>query len=346
MSGPVRAVAGAALAALVGFTELVPAKASDTAPAAGVQRVALLDIEFRGDVPAGNRDAFAARLVEGLAVARFQVFSGPAVVRRLGGERADLARCRDSDCYPQVAASLDVGFLVTGSVAESNKSYEIALEIINGRSGALIGRASERCETCGIAEAAEKVGLAASSLRARLEALAETPSRVVVRSRPVGAMASIDGRRVGQTPIDVELRGGEHRLSLVLERHSRLERSFTVVSGVDEVLDLELVRMPGTFPYRGAGWAGVVAGALLVGAGAYAVSIDGDIIDCDNPDPQGHCPELRDTDWLAAILVGAGATALSFGAISLWVAAQEADGPDPTASAAGRRYGLKATGRF
>lgn len=197
---------------------IAPARAQPSTPVQRpVQRVAVIRLTYQGEIPAGHKEAFAARTVEGLAVAAFQVQAGAAVDRKLTG---NLRNCSDGDCYPKVAEALGVGYLVVGTIGESNKNYEIALEIINGRTGSSIGNSRERCETCGVAEAAEKVGLAASALRTRLEALALTPSRVVVLSRPGGATATVDGKVVGKTPTDLELSGGLHHLTLQSEGYN------------------------------------------------------------------------------------------------------------------------------
>src|SRR5262249_43367303 len=136
--------------------------ASAKAEGTGDQRVAILRLRFSGDVPEASREHFLSRMVEGLAVARFQVVSGATVQDRLASQSGKRAACADGGCYPNVAELLQVGFLVTGVVEEANKNYDIEIEMINGRTGATIGKSHERCETCGIAEAAEKMSLATS----------------------------------------------------------------------------------------------------------------------------------------------------------------------------------------
>lgn len=316
-------------------------------PATSVQRVAVIRLQFQGDVPAGHREAFAQRLVEGLAVAAFQVFWGPAVERKLSATGA-LARCADSDCYPKVADALDVGYLVVGGIEESNKNYGISLEIINGRTGATIGNSRERCETCGMAEVAEKVGLAASALRTRLEALSRTPSRVVIRSRPGGAVATVDGKVVGNTPTDLELSGGVHRLSLQNEGYNRIERSFTVVSGVDETLDLEMLKPPSEFNHRAWGWAAVTGGAVMIAAAIYAGAIDGGRISCatEQRDVRGACPRIRDTDAAGLTLMGLGVASATMGGVWLWMAGQQAPADAESKTHAARVFGAGYRGTF
>ena len=180
--------------------------------------------------------------------------------QKLAANGQRLANCRDGGCYPALARVLGVNYLVAARVSESNKNYEISLEIINGRTGGVIGTNRERCEICGVDEAGEKMALAATALRARLEALVTAPARFIIRSRPAGVAITIDGAPAGHTPIDRELAGGPHKLELAAPGYDSLDRTVTVVAGVDETIDLELVPIPMKFPFRKAGWAALVVG--------------------------------------------------------------------------------------
>ena len=288
----------------------------------GRQRVALVRVDFEGSVAEAARELFATRAVEGLAAAQFEVFAGPAVTQKLAAAGRKLPDCRDGGCYPAVAQALGVGYLVAGRVSESNKNYEVNLELINGRTGGVIGTNRERCEICGVDEAGEKMALAASALRTRLEALTRTPARFIIQSRPAGIAIAIDGVPAGRTPIDRELPSGLHKLELSAPGYDHLERTVTVVSGVDETIDLELVRLPMKFPFRQAGWAALAVGAVALVVGIWAVSVDGDEISCGASarDDFGHCPNVRSTRGLGAALVGIGGASVALGGAWLFIA--------------------------
>lgn len=345
MSRASAAAAGAALCLAVA----TPARAQRE----GVQRVGILRLDFDGSIPEAGRDLLGARLVEGLAVARFEVFAGATVASKLTATGVKPG-CRDGTCYPDAARALGVGYLVVAKVSASEKNYDISLELINGRTGASLGQKRERCEVCGIEEAGEKMGLAASSLRERLEALAKGPARFVIRSKPAGARASIDGQPAGATPIDTELGAGQHQLRLAAEGYEPSERSFIVVSGVDETLDIDLVQLPDTFPWKAVGWTGVLVGVAAIAGGVVAVSMDGDEITCTaaEKDAMGHCPYVRSSSALGAALIGVGAAAVVGGGLSLYLgslggarhASDSADARDR--GKGGRAWGLVATGTF
>jgi hypothetical protein len=309
------------LLACLGVAVLTVPAAQAQPAASGAQRVAIARLAFEGKIPEGLKDLFAQRLVQGLSAARFEVLRGSDVQQRLAGVNAALATCQNATCYPAMASALDTSYLITAAVAESNKTYTIVMEIINGRTGFVLASNRERCETCGAEEAGEKMGLAASALRERLEAVSRAPAHVLVRSRPAGASVLMDGSKAGVTPLDAELPGGTHHVQLFLSGHDTLARSFTVVSGVDEALDLDLVAVPSTFPYRTVGWSALAGGAALLVAGIVTMTLDNKEIGCSasDKDVYNHCPWVRSTRWWGAAMMGLGAAAATTGGFFLYL---------------------------
>jgi hypothetical protein len=327
------------LACLGAVLLLTPAGWAQT-ESAPAQRVAIARLSFEGKIPEGLQELFAQRLVQGLSAARFEVLRGSDVQRRLAGADQSLAACQSATCFPAMANALDASYLITASIAESNKTYTMVMEIINGRTGGVLASNRERCETCGAEEAGEKMGLAASALRERLEAVSRAPAHISIRSRPAAASALIDGRAAGVTPLDAELPGGIHHLQLVMSDHDTLSRSFTVVSGVDEALELDLVAIPSKFPYRAAGWGTLGGGAALLVAGIVLMTLDNQQIACSTAerDVNNRCPWVRSTKWLGAVMMGAGAAAATTGGFFLYLAPRS--GTVPASAMAG------ATGSF
>jgi TolB-like protein len=307
-------------------------------------QVAVIKLTFGGSVAEAARELFAQRLVEGLAVADFQVSAGPPVSARLAASGIVPAACTDDACYRRAALALGVAYLVAGAVGERQKTYEIVLELVNGRTGASIGTHRERCEICGVEEAGEKMGLAASALRARLEAVARAPARFVIRSRPAGALVAVDGQPVGRTPLDREIGGGAHALQISAEGYDVSDRSLTVVAGVDETLDVELVRVPSKFPFRTAGWTALAIGVAALAGGIWAEALDGQEIPCAaaDKDPFGHCPNIRSTRVLAATLIGLGMASGTLGGVWLYLG----QGAQRPADAKTAMFGLGVSGRF
>ncbi len=304
----------------------------------GSQRVAIARLQFDGRIPEGLQALFAQRLVQGLSAAGFEVLPGSDVAQRLAAVDQSLVGCQNASCYPAMAGALSASYLITGQISESNKTYTMVLEIINGRTGGVLASNRERCETCGVEEAGEKMGLAASALRERLEAEARSPARFVIRSRPAGATVVLDGKEAGVTPLDTNLVGGIHRLRLVMPDHEMVSRSFTVVSGVDESMDLELTAIPSKFPYRTVGWSTLGGGAALLVAGIVTMAFDQSSASCaaTQRDEVGNCPDVWGTKWWAVPMIAAGAAAMTVGGTMLYLApARTPTGVGATASLAG-----------
>jgi len=99
--------------------------------------------------------------------------------------------------------------------------------------------------------------------------------------------------------------------------YDTLERTFTVVSGVDESMDLELVAIPSHFPYRTAGLATLAGGVVLLASGLITLTFDRKEVGCtaQNKDPDGHCPWVLSTKWWGAAMLGVGAVAATLGVL-------------------------------
>ena len=86
--------------------------AAGSAAAQGVAKperpqVAVVRLTFTGGVAEAARELFAQRLVEGLAVAEFQVTSGAPVAERLrtaGVDATSATSCADEACYRRAGA--------------------------------------------------------------------------------------------------------------------------------------------------------------------------------------------------------------------------------------------------
>jgi hypothetical protein len=332
-------LAGLLLVAPSALAQLAPPPAAP-AQVAPAQRVAVARLGFEGKISEGLQELFAQRLVQGLSAARFEVLRGSDVQQRLAGPNQALASCQSATCYPAMAWALGASYLITANVAESNKTYTFVMEIINGRTGGVLASNRDRCETCGAEDAGEKMGLAASALRERLEVVSRDPARIIIRSRPAGAAVVMDGRTTGATPLDLELPGGPHHVQLLMRNHDPLSRTFTVVSGVDEAFDLDLVAVPSRFPFRTAGWSTLGGGAALLLTGIAIMTLDNKEVSCSEgaKDPFGHCPYIRSTNWWAASLIGLGVAAATTGGFFLYLA--------PPTGSASATASAGVTGRF
>lgn len=298
---------------VLSLVQLLPMGAAEAAnPKGPPQRIGVFRLNFRGSIPAEIRRQFLQRVIDGLTAAEFQVF--PVV-----GE--ELANCTTAVCFAEGAHRLRVDYLVAGAVEEHAKTYAVTLRLIDGRHGEEMGSHHDTCETCGAEEAAEKIALAASALRSRLNSVGEQPSRFIVRSRPAGAELNVDGKALGVTPVDLELSAGEHQLRLSAHGFEPIERTFNAIAGIDETLSLEMLSRPSSFPLATMGYASLAAGVASLAAGAWALHVNERQVACgaSMADVNGHCPRQWHTTNAAVLLIGAGTALCTLGGAWLYL---------------------------
>jgi hypothetical protein len=273
-------------------------------------RVAVVDLRFEGDASEGVRRELASRLAAGLVATGLRVVPEEDVRRALGTHHG---RCLDAGCRRLAARRLGCRFIAGGGVREEDRSYAIELYLADGRSGVELARVRQRCDICGLKAVAERMDLAASALRAKLEALRRAPARVTVRAVPAAATVRVDGRAVGQAPQQLDLPAGRHRITVEAPGHLAATRTISAVAGVEERLTIELIpAAPPPSPRRTLGWLAVGAAVASVGVAAALFAVDGQPSGCaDEQDvPGGQCPELLDTRagaWsTAAVGIGFG----------------------------------------
>jgi TolB-like protein len=303
------------------------------ARAAAHRRVAVLRLEFVGELPEHGRNFLSERLIEGLAEAQFQVFAGLVVTQLLKQGQA-LENCRAASCYQEIARRLGVEYLVTGSIHVEQKDYELTLELLSGRDGTSVGTSREKCELCGIKEAGQLMDRQVQGLRDfAVAAAASAPARYAIETQPAGAEVVLDEKPAGQTPLFVDVPAGAHKLSLRAPGHLPVERAFEVESGTNGVVSLDLPRepIPGdpgeAFVHRQRqlrvlGIGALAAGALAAAAGGVVLSLDHTEDSCARKDAKtGECilKNYRETSVESAILLSAGATLLAAGGLMLYL---------------------------
>jgi hypothetical protein len=166
----------------IGLTLLAVLLAWSRAEAAA-PTVAVLGVDFAGSE--GARVALTESLTAGLRLARFDVLEPDEAWRKLRADPAALG-CRSPSCWPRVARDLGASYLVVAATREVERSWAITLTLVRA-SGTVAVEVRERCELCGVQEAAERMSLAAGALRARLEALVAGPD---VIARPLERAAA------------------------------------------------------------------------------------------------------------------------------------------------------------
>ena len=333
-----QATTAAVLTVVLGWAVAATASASQSSEPA--ERLAIYRLEFSGNIAPPLRDGLATRLREGLTTVGFEVLRRPAGT-------AGVSEARDGGCTTPTACgisptALGARYLVGARVAENAKSFEIALELVTRphrrRRGDqpravrdLRGRGGGREDVAGGVRPARRACWCWPPL----------PCGSWSRPGPTGPPSRSTTSPRGSRPSTSPWRRA-HRMLIEREGFSTLERSFTVVSGVEESLDLESGAAALALPLPGRGMDGDADGTLLAAGGVYLLRLDGSEVQCRRGamDPGGNCPRVYQTKLAGAGLLGLSAVSATLGGVWLFLAPPSDSGPE--------RLGLTlgARGRF
>jgi hypothetical protein len=123
-------------------------------------RVAVMEVSGTKLAP-DLRERITRAVHEGLIASGADVVHGmPAAATGPGG-----APCEGSGCVAEVAKATLAGYVVRGTMEVVGRTYELRLEMLEGKTGALLDSREDRCEICTEGEALEMAGVSASALK-------------------------------------------------------------------------------------------------------------------------------------------------------------------------------------
>jgi hypothetical protein len=136
------------------------------------------------------RERMTHAVHEGLLASGADVVDGmPAAATGPGG-----APCEGNGCVTAVAKATYAAYVVRGTLEIDGRTYELRLEMLDGKTGDLIDSREDRCEICTESEALEMAGVSASALKVQAfkkKATAEAPAaaapKTVLEAAPPGA---------------------------------------------------------------------------------------------------------------------------------------------------------------
>ncbi|HTA18071.1 MAG TPA: hypothetical protein VK989_02200 [Polyangia bacterium] len=249
----------------LGLTVAIGAVAALSGATARAERPRIAVMEIAGGkVTPDLRERVTHAVDEGLLASGADVVDGmPAAATGPGG-----APCDGNGCVEAVAKATVAAYVLRGTLEIDGRTYELRLEMLDGKTGVLIESREDRCEICTEGEALEMAGVSASALK--VQVFKKKPPVPVVD--PAGAAVATVAAPPGAV---------------------RIETSAPPMSE------------PRASGHRELGWIGVAAGVVAVAAGIVLISIDGNGT-CDAPSGT-QCRELRSTKGggIAALVGGA-----------------------------------------
>ncbi len=173
----------------VGF--LVTALAALPAAAAPHrERAAVAAIDASSKIPAHQVAKAKLVIEQGLAAAGYTIVASAPLV----GARA---ACRSGDCVRDVARDASVDAVVFAAIASKDESAIVDLALFDGATAQQIATVHEVCDLCGEAELDERLGVAASALRAQAVAVVARQARLDAALRAHPAPSQVPGVALG-----------------------------------------------------------------------------------------------------------------------------------------------------
>jgi len=316
------------LAVFVGIAGLPSTPANAAAPAETGAKAAILPLAVDGELSQVDRESLTTELVGGLQRGAFAVVQPSEVL----ASDANAGECADAKCYVRVAKATGATHLVRATARVRDRDYDIAVELIDGKSGSVVASSQEGCEICGIVDAGNLMSSAAATLRTKLDALAKGPSTLTITSEPAGAEVTVDGEIAGVTPVQRSVIVGKRVIRVSKEGFIAVEREVTVVEGVAEEIGFTLEKVPNRLPKRPWGFVSLSFGIASLGVATGFAAMQsrpykiGGACDGDNVDADGDCRRLWDTEWIVYGTAIAGAALITLGiAVLLTTSGQRKD---------------------
>jgi len=212
------------------------------------------------------------------------------------------------------AGTLKVDLLVGGRLERTQGAgdWALSLWLYDARKKETSAVQAARCEGCGTVQV---VGMGVQAAVDLLDKAAENKGRIRVRTRPRGALVTIDGTARGVTNGTFGVKPGKRTVVLKLEGHNTTSHTVEVKPGAEAVLDLDLPLETPVGPGDGGGgalsprlfkWITLGAAVATIGAGIALMVMDGTET-CDKVYDDELCPRRYETMTPGIALVAGGA---------------------------------------
>jgi hypothetical protein len=300
-----RGVAVALALTLAWPTAVVAAEPEADVPEAdATNKMRVVPANVTGDLPAHVRTELDARL-------RDSVADDAKLL-----EPSALPACTDDECWSVMASDVGATWLVQATIVVDDRDYAVRADVRDA-SGAVVASVDQRCEICGYDELADTVELLGNALRRKLESEVAALPMLAVQSTPPGAQVTVDGEKVGITPLEIAVVEGSHDVRIGKTGYVTQLRRVALVAGVRERVDVVLEHLPGTEDgpkkqtgLKVGGGVSLGLGLASIGAGIAFVLLDEQPqksrCDGDDVDIEGNCHYRYSTleGGIAAIAVG------------------------------------------
>lgn len=301
--------------------------ASRSAFAAGPEGpdVAVLPLQVEGEIEEHAIEQLEVSVNQGIGrEGRLSVMGTASVRSELG-----VSACADAACAAGVAEKGKAQTTLRATVRLDGRDYNIRVEALR-EDGTVLAENEQPCDICGIAEVAQQLGNQAAQMVDPIETYIRERAILIVNSTPSGAKVKVDGKVVGTTPFEGEVRPGKRLVEVSLPGYTLKEETVSAVAGNDTPVDFELEAYSEdkVRPHAALGWTPLVVGAGAVASGGALIAIEeGEVKNlCSKPeniDMFGTCKWRYSTIEGGAVMIGVGAAAMAAGIAILIVRAKK-----------------------
>jgi hypothetical protein len=240
-----------------------------TAARAERPRVAVMQLDSP-KVTADLRERMTHAVHEGLLAAGADVVDGmPAAATGPGG-----APCEGPGCVTAVAKATVAGYVLRGTLDVEGRTYGLRLEMLDGKTGALIDSREDRCEICTEGEALEMAGVSASALKVQVFKKKAAPA-VAEAAAAVPAPAATTLRVQEPAPPAPEHVAGHRSLgwaAVGVGAAAIVAGLFLIAKNHDGACDEGLNQCPERYTTSVPGFLTVAAGGVVVVGGTLMIS--------------------------------------------------------------------------
>jgi hypothetical protein len=232
----------ALLAAALALGAFRAAAAPAAAPAAGKMRLAVLDFTLAGSAHPDLARVLSDGAARGAEGSEYVIVTQGEVAAVLGLDRLrQLLGCSDDRCLSETSRALDSDRLLSGSLTILERTSLLTVRLIDTKQGRTLARAS-----ASLLDATEKE-LVDGARRLAFEVITgkrlDTSGVLRVQVDRAGAVVTLDGKEIGQTPITGSLRvlEGPHTVVVQKDGYVRWSTTVSVPAGGEIPVEAQLI---------------------------------------------------------------------------------------------------------
>lgn len=242
--------------------------------------------------------------------------------------------CETIKCGQRLAKELGVRFVLFTGLKFEDDTYTVSLKLYDASGNGFVSEAVENCDFCA---SREVKGTFAKAWMPMVPLLSKPPAKkkeevkeagpvtLSILTIPPGATVKLDGKQLdGESPIDVEVKSGEHTIEASLEGYVSAKRTVSIKDQPVKLPVIELIKTADlaadqtpvtpnkTSSIYGLSFGMLIGGSIIAGTGLWLIAKDGTLT-CNDGRDRRSCPEVFNTKYLGytagalgGALIGAG----------------------------------------